>query len=203
MHLAAALDHQPLHAAIGQVGGQPAHRHGVATVDDGRDRPQPRAGVVHARAGAVDELLGLAGGEEVGTRVQLGAAGHGHLHRRRRQPSGDPLVAVGRRAHQQPRVVDANGGRADQDRVAGGADGVDPAEVGIVRQQQPRGRAADVAVDRHAAAEQGVGAFTHRRVRSVWTTAARRRDAAAARGGTHAATSTSAPGRLATSTITP
>ena len=139
--VAAALDHQPLHAARREVIAQPAHLHGVAAVDDGRDRSEPRAGVADARARAVDELLGLAGGEEVGARVELRPAGHGDLHRRRREPAGRPLVAAGLRAHEEPRVVVPHGRRADQDRVAGGADGVDPVEVGVVGQQQARRRA--------------------------------------------------------------
>src|SRR6185437_13174136 len=42
---AAALDHQPLDAAGGQVGAQPPHLDAVAAVDDGRDLAQPGAGV--------------------------------------------------------------------------------------------------------------------------------------------------------------
>ena len=55
----------------------------------------------------------------------------------------------------------AHGLRPDQDRVARGAYGVDPVEVGVVGEQQARRRVADVAVDRHAAREQGVRAVTH------------------------------------------
>ena len=93
--------------------------------------------------------------------VELGPPGHGHLHRRRRLAARRALAAASRRAHQQPRVVGAHGLRPDQDRVARGAHGVDPVEVGVVGEQQARRRIADVAVDRHAAREQGVGAVTH------------------------------------------
>ena len=69
------------------------------------------------------------------------------------------------RAHQQPRVVVAHGRCAHQDRVAGGAHRVDPVEVGVVGQlEAPRRRAAEIAVDRHAAAQQGVGAVRHVRL---------------------------------------
>ena len=143
-----------------------AHLHRLAAVDHGRHRAEPRAGVGHPRARAVDELLGVAGGEEGGARVQLHPLGHGDLDRRRREPAGRPLLAAHLRAHEQPRVVVPHGRRADQDRVAGGAHGVDPVEVGVVGQRQaPRRRAAEVAVDRHAAAEQGVRAVRHLRLR--------------------------------------
>ena len=89
VHLAAALDHQPLHAAIARGPSlSRAHLHGVAAVDDGRDRAEPLAGVAHARARAVDELLGVAGGEEVGARVELRPPRHGDLHRRRAPARG-------------------------------------------------------------------------------------------------------------------
>ena len=57
---AAALDHQPLDAARGEVAAERAHLHAVAAVDDGRDRPETLARVRHPRARAVDELLGVA-----------------------------------------------------------------------------------------------------------------------------------------------
>ena len=140
MHDAAALDHEPLHAAVGEVLAEPAHPHAPAAVDDRRHRPEPRAGVGHPRARGVDELLGLAGGEEVRARVEVHPVGHGDLHRRRREPAGRALVAAGLRAHEQPRVVGAHGDRADHDRVAGGAHLVDPVEVGLVGQREARRR---------------------------------------------------------------
>ena len=156
------------------------------------------------RARAVDELLGVAGGEEVGARVQLHPLGHGHLDRRRREPAGGPLVAAGLRAHQQPRVVVPHGGRADQDRVAGGAHGVDPVEVGVVGQREAlRRRAAEVAVDRHAAAQQGVRAVSHVRLRPAGEDRQGRRGPPARVRRNQPSTRKTAPGRLATSTMTP
>ena len=124
------------HAAIREVRAEPAHLNGVAGVDHGGDRAEPLAGVADPRGRAVDQLLGVAGGEEVGARVELRPPRHGDLHRRRREPAGRPLLATGLRAHQEARVVGPHGRRADEDRVAGGADGVDPVEVRVVGQQQ-------------------------------------------------------------------
>ena len=42
------------------------------------------------------------------------------------------LVAAALRANQQPRVVDAHGGRPNENRVAGRAHAVNPVEVGVV-----------------------------------------------------------------------
>ncbi len=91
--VATALDHQPLHAASGEILAQPAHLDAAATVDDGRDPPEPRARVTHGRPRAVDDLLGVALGEEGRRGVELGAAGHGHLHRRIREAAHRALVA--------------------------------------------------------------------------------------------------------------
>ena len=136
-----------------------------ATVDDGRHGSESRAGVNDARARAVDELLGRAGGEEVGARVQLHPLGHGHLDRRRRQSPSRPRLAAVLGAHEQPRVVRAHGVRPHQDRVARGADRVDAVEVGVVGQlESPRRRAAEIAVDRHATAQQDVRAVRHGRL---------------------------------------
>jgi len=113
----AALDHQALHTALAEVFGEAAHLHPPAAVDDGGHRSESRAGVEHAGARAVDELLDVAGGEEVGAGVELHPFGHGDLHRRRREPTGPSLLAAVQRAHQQPRVVEPNGGRTHQDRI--------------------------------------------------------------------------------------
>jgi peptidoglycan/LPS O-acetylase OafA/YrhL len=78
---ASALDHEPLHAAVGKVLAEPAHPHARATVHDRGHRPEPRLGIGHPRARGVDELLGLAGGEEVRARVEVAPVGHGDLHR--------------------------------------------------------------------------------------------------------------------------
>src|SRR5258707_5019749 len=137
----------------------------MAGIHDGRHRPESRAGVGHASAGTVDELLAVAGREEVGTRVQLHPFGHGDLDRRWREAESLALIATGLRAHHQARIVFANGLGADQDRVAGGAHGVDSVEVGVVGQLEPtRRRAAEVAIDRHAAAEEGVRELMHVRL---------------------------------------
>ena len=54
------------------------------------------------------------------SRVEFCAVGHRHLDRRRGQTSGYPLGLPRVGADQQVRVVAANSGGADQDRVAGG-----------------------------------------------------------------------------------
>jgi peptidoglycan/LPS O-acetylase OafA/YrhL len=161
VHLAAALDHQPLHAARGEVRAELPHLDRVAAVDDRCDRSEAGTGVAHARARAVDDLLGVAGGEEVGPGVELGPASHRHLHRRRREPAGRPRVAAFLRAHEEPGVVHPHRCRADEDRVAGGANGIDPVEVGVVGEEQARCGVPDIAVDRDAAREQGVRTITH------------------------------------------
>ena len=209
MHLAAALDHQPLHAALAEVLADRAHLDRLPAVDHGRHRPEARAGVGHPRARAVDELLGVAGGEEVGAGVELHALGHGDLDRRRREPSGRPLVAAGLRAHEQPRVVVPHGACAHEDRVAGGAHGVDPVEVGVVGQREAlRHRAAEIAVDRHAAAQQRVRALRHRALRPAASAGTRHVSggsgcSSAGVRRSHASRRKMAPGRLATNTMTP
>ena len=57
VHLAAALDHQPLHAAGAEVLADPAHLDRLATVDHGRHRPSRERASSHPRARAIDELL--------------------------------------------------------------------------------------------------------------------------------------------------
>ena len=94
VHRPAALDHQPLDAPGVEVLAEPPHVHRLAAVDHGRHRPEPRPGLGHRRARAVDQLLGVAGGEEVRARVQLRPAGHGHLHRRGPKPTGQPAPPV-------------------------------------------------------------------------------------------------------------
>ena len=62
----------------------------------------------------------------------------------------------------EPRVVGSHGAGADEDRVAARAHGVDPVEVGLVRQHQTLvGRVVEAPVERDRTAEQGVGAFSH------------------------------------------
>ena len=153
-------------AAVGEVLGEPAHPDAPAAVHDRRDRPEPGAGVAHPRARGVDELLGVAHGEEVRLRVEVRALRHRDLHRRRRAPARGALLAAGPRAHEQPRVVRAHRDPADHDRVARGAHLVDPIEVGVVGQREARRAVAEVAVERDAAAQHGVRAVRHRRLRS-------------------------------------
>ena len=45
VHVAAAFDHQPLHAAFAEILAEAAHLDPRAAVDDGRHGPQPRASV--------------------------------------------------------------------------------------------------------------------------------------------------------------
>ena len=162
VHRPAALDHQPVHSAGAEVFAEPSHPDPPAAVDNGRDTSQPRACVGHARAHAVDELLGLAGDEEVGPRVQLHPFGHGDLNRRRWESISGPRVAARLRAHEQTRVVIADSRRSHQNRVARGAYSVDPIEVGVIGQfEAPRRRAAEIAVDRQRAAQQGVRKVRH------------------------------------------
>ena len=70
VHGPAALDHQPAHAAGVQVLARPvACRTGCAAVDDGGHRARAGRGRRRTAAlGAVDQLLGVAGGEEVRAR---------------------------------------------------------------------------------------------------------------------------------------
>jgi hypothetical protein len=51
------------------IEAKPGHLNPLAAVYDGRHTSESRPGVDDARARAVDELLGLAGGEEVSARV--------------------------------------------------------------------------------------------------------------------------------------
>src|SRR4029453_15999915 len=117
VHLAAALDHQPPPAAGAEVLADPAHLHRLATVDYGRHLSKSRAGVDHPLARAVDELLRVAGGEEVGAGVQSPPLGGGDLDWRLPESTSRPLVTADLRTHEQPRVVVPHGSRAHQDRV--------------------------------------------------------------------------------------
>ena len=94
MDVPAALDHQPLDSAVGEIAGHPVHLHRVASVDNRRDRLEPCASLDDRWTRAVDELLGVSGCEEVGLGVELGPAAHGHLHRSGCQAAGKPLVAA-------------------------------------------------------------------------------------------------------------
>src|SRR5947209_20316577 len=98
MHLAAPLDHESSHAPGAEVLAEITHPDPVASVDHGGDFPEPRAGVDYARTHAVHELLGVAGGEEVGARVQPHPLGHGDLDGRRWEPASRPGLAALRRA---------------------------------------------------------------------------------------------------------
>ena len=179
-HRAPALDEQALDAPLGQVGAHPRHGHRMPAVDHRRRRPEPCPRVVDPVVSAVDELVGVAAGEEVRARVEVGPLAHGHLDRGRGAPRRDPLVHALLAAHEQPRVVLAQGAGAHEDRVAVRAHLVDPVEVGLVGEHQPlRGGVVEVAVEGDGAAEDRVR--THHG-----------RD-----------TSSSAPGRVATSAITP
>jgi len=137
VHAAAALDHQPADPAPGQVGGDPLEIDRVAAVDHGGDTAELAARGRQRRAGAVDQLVGVAEGEEPGRRVQLAAAGDGDLDRIGPRTAGHPGLAPGLVADQQARVVLAHRAGPDQDRVAGRPDLVDPVEVGVVGEQQP------------------------------------------------------------------
>jgi uncharacterized membrane protein YbhN (UPF0104 family) len=164
VHALAALDHQPPDPTPVKVGQQPGQLHRVTGVRHSGDRAQPAPGRGQHRPGAVDQPVGVPGGEEGGGRVQHPTTGQHHLDRRRALPAGHPLLASPGRADQQPGVVPADGPGADQDRVAVGAGGIHPIEVGVVGQQQPlRGHVVQAAVDRHAATEQHVRSLGHPR----------------------------------------
>ena len=101
---AAALDHQPPHAAVGEVVAQPAHPHAPPAVDDRRRRRRAAAARRRPARGGVDELLGLAGGEEA---------------RRRRRGRMRPVTVIffGEAAARGPRA--RRGGRASARAAAG------------------------------------------------------------------------------------
>ena len=145
VHRLAALDHQPPYAAAVEVLAQPVQVDRLAAVDDGRHRAEPLLGLVHACAGAVDHLLGRRPWRRsrptrptlppAVTVTFIGDGGSPRASRSSRRACG---------ADQQPGLVAADGGRADQDGVTAGPDGVDPVEVGRVGQGQrlsrPRSR---------------------------------------------------------------
>src|SRR5579859_917574 len=84
VHRPTPLDHQPVDPARVQVLGQPVQVDRLTAVDHGRHPAQAFARVRDRGARAVDELVGVAGGEEVGAGVELGPAGHGYLERQGR-----------------------------------------------------------------------------------------------------------------------
>jgi hypothetical protein len=65
VHLAAALDHQPRHAVGAQILTDPAHLQRLTTVDHRRNASEVREGIADPQTRAVNERLGLAGGEEL------------------------------------------------------------------------------------------------------------------------------------------
>jgi hypothetical protein len=132
VHLSAAFDHQPLHPAGAEILGEAAHLDPLPAVHDGRYPAESRPGIPQARARAIDDLLDVAGGEEVSVRIQRHPLGHRDLDRRGRKSARRARVAALLGAHEQPWVVVPYGGRAHQDRVTGRAHGVDPIEVGVV-----------------------------------------------------------------------
>ena len=96
----------------------------------------------------------------------------------RRSPRAARFSIARRLAHQQPRVVVPDRRGPDQDRVAPRTHVVDAVEVGLVGEDQPLAVAlVEVAVDRDAAAQQGVGTLRHGRSSSASPAGARRRRA--------------------------
>jgi hypothetical protein len=154
----AALDEQLSDAAPRQVGEQTGEQvrepDGSPGVDDLREPAEPAPERVDRRGGGVDEPLGVPGGEEGGGRVEVARPGHRDLRRIRRPALRDaPLPALAG-PHEQARVVGADRPSSHQDRVAPGADRVDPVEVGGRGEDEPAGRGVvEIAVDRRRAAQ--------------------------------------------------
>ena len=138
VHRAAALDHQSVDAARREVLADGLHVQPRAAVDHRGHRPEPRVGAGHAAAPRNRRAC--------------------PCRRRRRSSRPDParpaavsVTFIGdvgwprairslppiARADQQPRVVVADGRRADQDRVAGRPHRIDAVEVGVVGQREP------------------------------------------------------------------
>ena len=63
-HLAATLDHQTPHPPVTEVGGHAPQVDLVLSVDHRGSRAEPSSQSARGAAGAVDELLAGAGGEE-------------------------------------------------------------------------------------------------------------------------------------------
>jgi hypothetical protein len=158
----AALDEQLPDAARREVGeqageqaGEPGGRSGV---HDLRPPAEPAAQATDRRRGCVDEPLGIPGGEEGRGRVEVARAGDRDLHRLRQQAEGDAPLAAPGGPHEQARVVGADRPRSDQDRVAPGADRVDPVEVRGRGEDEPARRGVvEVAVYGRRAAQHDDG----------------------------------------------
>ena len=186
---------------VAEVLGELAHLDPLATVDDGRHGSEPRAGVDDARTRAVDELLGRAGGEEVGARVQFHAVGHGHLDRRR-QAVPEPCA---------PRDGPGSARAAADCRCARcslrpGSRRTRPAPRR--RGRSRHGLTARVAAVRRCRDSRRSTCHSSAGCTGGQAWAAPSRSGGAFRTGSrvrrnHATTRTTAPGRLATSTITP
>ena len=146
VHRPAALDHQPPHAAGVRGPRSSSDVDRLAAIDHSGHVPEPSRAWSDRGAGAVDDLLGVAGGEEPGAtgpaaRVPVTVTLIGD----RRQPVGDPLrpagpasgpAAAGCRGGPSPRRPGSRRTRPHR---------VDPVEVGVVGQQQ---RARSVAPSR-------------------------------------------------------
>jgi hypothetical protein len=77
----AALDHEPAYPAFVEVLAQAHHPHRPPGVDHRGRAAEAATYVCDARGGAIDELVAVAGGEEVGARIEVAAAGDPDLGR--------------------------------------------------------------------------------------------------------------------------
>ena len=203
MHLAAALDHQPAHAAV-RGGPRPrsAGRRGWPPSTTVATAPSRRSRQRHRPARAVDELLAVAGGEEVAARVEAAALGDGDLHRGLRQPAhagarraapASAPAAAGCRCAPSPR-------RPGSRRTRRGPASTRSRSASLDSTSRSLGGGVEVAVERDAAAQHRVRTLSHGRTRSTAAAARPSAGRGAVRAGRRR---TTAPGRLATSTIAP
>ena len=164
MDPAAALDHEPPDSPyVAQVRpAAAASRCRRRTQRPPWSSPSAQARSAPPLLRRIDDLL-AARAPELRRRVEVAGAADRDLQGVLRLPGGNAGGPPRRRVDQQPRVVGANGARADEDRVHGGPHLVDPVEVGRAGEQQALGPGVvQVAVEGDGGGQQDVR-VRHRR----------------------------------------
>ena len=160
-----ALDQQPAHARgaprssldPASIDGEAPASTTVATAPSRSRRARRPPGSRSRRACRTSPVAKIAArGSRCGCRVTVTLRGVGG------RPSATRRARRSATRTSEPRVVGTHGAGADEDRVAAGPHRVDPVEVGLVRQHEPLvRRVVEAAVERHRAAQHGVGALSH------------------------------------------
>ena len=137
-HPASSLDKEPSDSLRAELADQVSCRQAVAfRTDDGRHAAQCRGTLLRRAVADENDFFSVAFREKAGGRVQIGITAQRDLDRIGRQSPFGPELAQSFVAGDQGRIVATDGFRADQNRVAFGAETTDFLPVGRVRQDEP------------------------------------------------------------------